>query len=226
MSIESDIEALIDLLRPFGRLVKRRRRNPNRLAELEAVCGWLPDDMAKLYERYDGIEIRTTLPEDQQTFFGPFFWKPAVSLLQSNKASRRRREFPILDEINFSYSLKPWLKLSLTPLTRGGYVMTFAKQVSSDKRYPAFDSLTSMIRTYTAAFRNGSFSFDSEGAAQIDKAGFAATVADHNDHCDYWLADLEGRVDFEIDKLERGEIRPREHPVPGYELLRKSGYDI
>lgn len=226
MTIESDIEALIDLLQPLGKPVKRRRRNPNRLAELEAVCGWIPDDMARLYERYDGIELRTTLPEVQQTFFGPFFWRPTSSLLIGNKAARRRDEFPLLDEVFISHSCYDLLALLLSPIENGGYVITFAKQIGSDKRYPAFDSYTSMIRTYTAAFKNGSFSFDSEGAPHIDQAGFAATVSDHNEHCDYWFAELEGRVDFEIDKLQRGEIRPREHPVKGYELLRKSGYNL
>ena len=137
----------------------------------------------------EGVEIRTTLPEDQQTFFGPFFWKPAVSLLRSNKAGKRREGFPISDEIFISHSVPGHLTLSIAPKRFQRFVMTISNDSRSDKRYPAFDSLTSMIRTYTAAFRNGSFSFDSEGAAQIDKAGFAATVADHNDHCDYWLCD-------------------------------------
>ena len=210
--------------RPIAKYAKRKRPDPRRRAMIESLADWVPEDLFLLYERYDGAEPPQTMWQGLGNFFGPFFWPSAEAVVQKTDFCRTRSPFPMTREIPFTRKVGlPFLDITILD---GGYVLNVNHSPSSDVRYPAFDTLGSMIETYIAALNAGVWSFAEDGSSRIDKAEFADLVTQFNRHCDFWVLDRDGKADFDRPAYERGERRPRLDPVSGQDLLAASGFDL
>ena len=210
--------------RPIAKYAKRKRPDPRRRAMIESLADWVPEDLFLLYERYDGAEPPQTMWQGLGNFFGPFFWHASDILKIINGTSKSRTPFPLGDEIALCQSVSA-PDLTLSPIGQC-YVLTATRSPNSDVRYPAFDTLGTMIETYIAALNAGVWSFAEDGSSRIDKAEFADLVTQFNRHCDFWALDRDGKADFDRPAYERGERRPRLEPVSGQDLLAASGFDL
>lgn len=218
------IDMQVHLDRRIGRLAKRRRKDPNRLAPLLEIVPWVPQDLHDLYLRYDGAVGTITLWEELAYFFGHFSWKSVSFMTSNNPGLRTNRNLPLLDEVAFAHG-RSALRLVIVPLGEESYIMAATLPTSKGIRYPAFDSLNGMVASYIDALRDKVWTFGDDGTSHFDLPAFARIVDRHNAHGDYWRLLAEDKVDFQYDAEEERRAKPLP-PVTGRELLRRSGFDL
>lgn len=210
--------------RKIANYARSKRYDPSRLSRLQSVVGApLPKELVCLYERYDGAEPPQTMWQELGYFFGHYISFSSRGLEIVNQVSRTRDTFPLSDEISFARDRKAG-SLNVVPI--GDHSLIAATiSTRSDVRYPAFDSIKSMLQTYIEALDERVWTFAEDGKSLFDNVGFLKIAERHNRFPVYWEKLVSDELDFKIAQLEQGKIRPRTKPKSGQELLIESGYE-
>lgn len=220
----AEIDALVAEIRAFqraaGRKVgglmtrRRARKKPavDTLAPLRGFEAAPPADFSALYQNWNGVEPKGLMSRWATNAFLDFDWPRPDFLGTINKVVRIEENlhtpgsllaFPCAN--GPSLFLAPTLAVDAqTPLIRNW-------GATSEKSFVAFDSTLAFLRSTVAAQRAGCVEFVGEETRYAIEA-FWAVIAPHNPRADYWLAELDGPIDWEFTEVESD--------IPGVALFK------